>query len=250
MVGLLGLASLVGCAEEGTDSAALSGGDQSVKGGDSGTHLQATADASDGTCLPDGNTRYELTGVLTSNASAAWADVTVSVDGEAAYSIDEVLPTQFSKDGRIKTYDYTYDVVVPDGPHDLTICFIQPSGKARMTACATVHVDTTCDATQATCTQEGPFGDTVGNHNLCAGMHNSNVEAQVKGDFGDDATLTVSGPNGFGYTVAIPHSGNSCVYHYNWDTRDNNGGVGTYTFTVEGNGNSTTWTAELFCKTK
>jgi hypothetical protein len=241
---VLGL-SLVGCATESSD-AELGLGTQEAR---NGTSLSATATASEPVCLPGGTAAVDIAGVLTSQASAAWAEVTMSIDGGPAVSIDEVEPTQFSKGGKVKTFSYTYGIELPEGEHDVRICFIQPSGQYFMTACADVTgivVSCADDPDGASCHQNGAFGETIGNHNMCGGNAQS-INVQAKGDFGDDAQLHITGPGGYDKTTNIRHNGNSCVYHYRWAVEGDNGGVGDYTFTVSGAGNTETWTSELFC---
>jgi hypothetical protein len=253
-VGILGLASLVGCAEQGTDSSALSGGDQSVKGGDNGTRLSVTSTVLGPTCIGANLAEVTLEGRLTSNASAAWADVSVTIDGVTT-SIDEVQPTEYSKDGRIKTFDYAYDFELASGTHTLQICFTQPSGHTRMTACGdvqTVVVDCSPESGGGSCADH-PFGETVaqGNKNICAGGAAPHINVNAKGEFGDDATVHITGPNGYVHDADIDRSGNSCVYHYNWANQFSNGGTGTYYFTVTGGTSEPlTWSADLFCNTK
>src|SRR4051812_7335578 len=94
--GFVGLASMaVGCATESGSSDDLSSADQQGKGGtDNGTHLSVTDAVGTAQCLPDGNSLVAIEGVLTSTASAAWAEVTLTVDGVSS-NIDEVLPTQW-----------------------------------------------------------------------------------------------------------------------------------------------------------
>jgi hypothetical protein len=45
------------------------------------------------------------------------------------------------------------------------------------------------------------------------------------------------------------HAGESCIYQFNWDTRDgNHGGPGSYTFTFDGdNGAHYEFTRDLLC---
>jgi hypothetical protein len=250
-VGLFGLVSLVGCAEQGSDSSALSGGDQSVKGGDNGTRLAVTSAVIGPTCIGPNLAEVTLEGRLTSNASAAWADVSVTIDGVTT-SIDEVQPTEYSKDGRIKTFDYSYDFELGTGEHTLSICFTQPSGHTRMTACSETHtvvVDCSEQSGGGSC-GDHPFGETVaqGNKNICAGNAAPHINVNAKGEFGDNAQLLITGPNGYSLSTPIARSGNSCVYHYNWGNQFDNGGTGTYSFTVTGGAAPLTWSADLFCQ--
>jgi hypothetical protein len=243
---LMGLFVAAGC--DGTMESDTSELSQEAKAADNGTYLSAKASAGATQCTAQGVGLATVTGQLTSTAAGAWANVNASVDGAAPQLIDQVESTAWLKDGRTKTFDFNYSFTLPDGTHTIEICFVQPSGQARMTACATVTVVVSCTTQARTCTMAA-FGETVGNRNMCAGNGTANINIQAKGDFGDNAMVTISGPNAFSLTAPINHSGESCVYHYNWATRDNNhGGPGTYTYTVSGNGQSTTWTAAMFCK--
>lgn len=249
VAGVVGVLSLVGCAEQPDSNTRL----QDVKGGDSGTRLSVTSSAGEPVCTGDGTADVALSGKLTSQASAAWADVSVTVDGVTT-SIDEVQPTDYSKDGRIKTYDYSYTLSLTDGTHQVQICFTQPSGKDRMTACGAVQTVTVdCSESPDNSCGDGAFGETItrGNHNICAGNAAPSINVNAKGDFGDNAQLTITGPNQFSKTVDFPRSGNSCVYHYNWQNQFDNGNTGIYTFTVSvGGDDQLSWNAELFCAAK
>jgi hypothetical protein len=249
VVGVLSVLSLVGCADQPDDNTRL----QTVKGGDNGTHLSVTSSVGEPVCTGDGTADVSLSGTLTSTASAAWADVSVTIDGVTT-SIDEVLPTDYSKDGRTKTYDYSYTLSLTDGTHEVQICFTQPSGHDRMTACGAVQtVVVACSESPDNSCGDGAFGETVtkGNHNICSGKAAPAIEINAKGDFGDNAQLTISGPNQFTKTVDFPHSGNSCVYHYNWQNQFDNGNTGIYTFTVTVGGvEQLSWSDELFCAVK
>jgi hypothetical protein len=257
-VGLLGLASLVGCTEQGTDHSALGASDQTVKGADSGTYLSVTSALIGPTCTGPNLAEVTLDGVLKSTASSAWADVSATIDGVTT-SIDEIQPTEYSKDGRTKTFAYSYSFELADGDHSVQICFTQPSGKTRMTACTQAYTFTTsCPAETASSCADHPFGETVaqGNKNICSGSAAPHVNVNAKGDFGEQAQLLITGPAGSNYSkpATVDRAGNSCVYHYNWGNQFDNGGTGLYTFTLTSGAGGTseplTWTAELFCNIK
>jgi hypothetical protein len=241
-VGFVSIVSVVGCVGGEEDVASDS---SDVKGADSGTKLTASSSAGTPVCQEDGTSLAPITATLVSSASAAWAEVTLSIDGGATSTIDEVLPTDYSKDGRTKTYSYTYDIALAAGSHDLQICFSQPSGKTRMVACTTVHVEVAACTSGSVCEKEGLFGWIQGNGNLCAG-NAQGVNIHAKGDFGDDPALTISGPNGFTHNATLDHAGDSCVYHYQWANETEV--AGDYTFTITGGGNTKTFAAKLFCK--
>jgi hypothetical protein len=94
---------------------------------------------------------------------------------------------------------------------------------------------------ETSCATVGPFGEIIANKNLCKA--NGHIEIQFRGNFGDPATLLISG-NNFSMQVPVNRAGNSCNYHYNWDPAEGQQ-AGTYTFTVN---NILTFSADLVCE--
>jgi hypothetical protein len=221
--------------------------------------LSVTGSATATACVAPGTALVTFKGTLTSSSAGSWVDVTTTVDGVA-------LPTwrdQFrwkNLGGGVKTHNYSYDLTLTNGTHSVQICFNQPGNDVTATepSCTGLMEVTVDCETGTSCTQEGPFGETIGNKNLCrsAGKGSPRVNVQAKGDFGGSATLKITLPGSTwpGITTPIKRSGLSCVYHYNWATQNkngtpNNGGTGLYHFEISGNGQTSGWDAELFCAT-
>jgi hypothetical protein len=216
----------------------------------SGTWLSTTGSAGAIACTGEGTALVSFSGLLTSTAAKAPADVYLTVDGNTSL-LDEIAPQDFSGKGPTKTHSWAYSIPLTDGGHDVQICFEQPAGNERMTACTDVFTVVVACSSDGNSCQETPFGETIGNQNMCKGAGNPSVNINAKGDFGDAATVKIEAvdvPLGFSsITRDIAHSGESCVYHYRWTPKDDGASAGTYRFTVDGNGKSATWTANLFC---
>lgn len=213
---------------------------------DDGTALTATATAGAPVCRADGTAQVTLTGTVTSTGSVDSVEITAAVDGGAATQVGTIEPQDFSGSGRDKTADYSVSLSLDSGTHEIVLCFLQsgaPGREPKQFCTAPITVVVACED----CTKEGPFGDIVGNPNLCNGNGPPHVPVHVRGDFGDTAALAIDGPGGYHLDATMDHAGNSCIYQYNWDTAGN-GGAGTYTFTVTGaNGKTLTFTADLKC---
>lgn len=220
---------------------------------DNGTELTATAEVTATTCTSETEARVSLGGTVSTTGSVDSVIITAAIGDEDRVELATLRPQDFEHDGRDKTAAYAVDVVLPNGTHTVELCFTQSGAQGRepkMTCAApvTVVVDCASDDT-GVCAEAEPFGNIVGNPSLCKGKGTPHVPVHVRGDFGDEATLSISGPNGFAHTAGMRHAGESCNYHYNWDTRDGfHGGAGTYTFTVTGNGRTLSFTAELYCQ--
>lgn len=214
---------------------------------DDGTTLTATATAGAPVCSSDGTAQVTLSGTVTSTGSVDSVEITAAVDGGAATELGVIQPSEFSGDGRTKTADYSVTLSLDSGSHDIVLCFTQSGAQGRdpkQFCTAPITVVVSCDD----CTKEGPFGDIVGNPDLCNGAGPPHVPVHVRGDLGDSATLTIDGPDDYHLVATMDHAGDSCIYQYNWDT-DGNGGAGTYTFSVTGsNGTSLSFTADLKCQ--
>lgn len=217
-------------------------------GGDQGTSLSATSGVTATTCTSEEAAQVDIAGTVTSTGSVDSVIITASIDGGEATQMGIIEPDDFSHDGRTKTASYSLSVSLANGDHTVQVCFTQSGSQGRepKQSCAepiTVSIDCAPDNV---CAAQEPFGDLVGNPSLCTGHGPPHIPVHVRGDFGEDPALTISGPEGFSFSATMNHAGESCVYQYNWDA-ESNGGAGTYTFTVTGNGNSLTFTAELSC---
>jgi hypothetical protein len=222
-----------------------------ARGEDQGTSLSATAATTATTCTSEEEAQVDIGGTVTSTGSVDSVIITVSVDGGAPAQMGLIQPQDYSHDGRIKTASYSLSLSLPNGEHTIQVCFTQSGSQGRepKTVCAapvTVVVDCAPDNV---CEGQEPFGNLVGNPSLCTGRGPPHIPVHVRGDFGEDASLTISGPGGFTHSAAMNHAGESCVYQYNWDA-GSNGGAGTYTFTVAGNGRTLSFTAALSCQSR
>jgi hypothetical protein len=230
----------------------LNAGAQPGELDDNGTELTATAEVTATTCTSETEAQVSLGGTVGTTGSVDSVIITAAIDGGDRVELTTLLPQDFEHEGRDKTATYAVDVTLPNGTHTVELCFTQSGSQGRepKTTCAT-PISVVIDCTppeQNVCAEAAPFGDIVGNPSLCKGNGTPHVPVHVRGDFGEEASLSISGPNGFTHTAGMRHAGESCNYHYNWDTQDgNHGGAGTYTFTVTGNGQTLTFTAELHC---
>lgn len=221
---------------------------------DNGTRLTAFNEVTGISCIDTETADVAIDGELTSTGSVDSAIITVSVDGGEATQVGVINPKDFSRGGRVKTAPYALSLALPNGEHSVEVCFIQSGAQGRNPKgiCAdavTAVVDCAPPPEETNvCADAEPFGNIVGNPRLCRGQGAPIIPVHVRGDFGEEPLLTISGPNGFYITTEMRHAGESCNYHYTWDTGgDYHGGVGTYTFTVEGNGKELTFTADLLC---
>lgn len=210
--------------------------------------LMVTATVDAPVCVDDAAADVHIAGSLVSTGSVAPATITAAVDGGAATTVGTLASESFVHDGRTKTAPYDVTLRLANGEHSVELCFAQPGagGNAGRQVCTTVTVTVSC---ARSCSAARAFGNIVGNPNLCAGNGPPHIPVHVEGGFGAAASLTITGPGGFSHDATLRRAGDSCNYHYNWDSAGN-GGAGTYTFTVEGNGNRLTFTAELGCRTR
>ncbi|MEW5848345.1 MAG: hypothetical protein AB2A00_06000 [Myxococcota bacterium] len=217
----------------------------SLGSGDLGTRLTATAEASPVECTSLQSGVVGISGILETTGSADSAVIRVAVDGGSPVQMGTIQPQDFVHNGRIKTANYALELSLANGSHVVQVCFEQSGAQGRLpkSVCATpVSVEVQCNV----CAGARPFGNIVGNNNLCKA--NGHIPVSVRGDFGDDATLEIQGPNGFVHQAAMNHAGQSCNYHYNWNPNDGNGGAGSYTFRVQGNGQKLVFGARLNCR--
>lgn len=220
-----------------------------ARGTDNGTSLSATAETAALTCTSEEEAQVDITGTVTTTGSVDSVIITASINGGAPAQMGTIRPQDFSHDGRNKTAGYALSLSLPNGEHTIQVCFTQSGSQGRepKATCAellTVIVD--C-APKNVCEREEPFGNLVGNPSLCTGRGPPHIPVHVRGDFGEEPTLTISGPGGFSHSASMNHAGESCNYHYNWKPQPN-GGAGTYTFTVSGNGRTLSFSAELSCQ--
>jgi len=229
--------------------------ESSTGANDNGTRLSATGEVTGNTCVSTEAADVSIAGVLTTTGSVDSALITVSVNGGEATQVGVINPQDFSRGGRVKTAPYALTLNLPNGEHAISVCFTQSGAQGRepKAVCAetlVVVVDCAPDEEPNVCADAEPFGNIVGNPNLCRGNGPPHIPVHVRGDFGEEPSLSISGPNGFAFATSMRHAGESCNYHYNWDTDGNNGGAGTYTFTVTGNGQTLTFTADLKCSSR
>jgi hypothetical protein len=229
------------------EQASDSTGNSSTGGGDNGTELTATATASAPVCSNDGTAQVALSGTVTSTGSVDSVDITAAIDGGTPSLVGTLEPQDFVHSGRDKTADYSVSLSLANGTHEVVLCFTQSGAQGRepkQFCTDPITVVVACEV----CSDEGPFGDIVGNPDLCNGNGPPHVPVHVRGDFGDSAALAIDGPGGYHLDATMDHAGDSCIYQYNWDTTGN-GGAGTYNFSVTGeNGTGLSFSADLNCR--
>ncbi|MDY7229610.1 hypothetical protein [Hyalangium rubrum] len=238
--------------ELGQQQAAVKAGSATAaRGTDNGTSLSATAEVTANTCTSEEAAQVDIAGTVTTTGSVDSVIITASIDGGDRVQMGLIQPQDFLHDGRIKTAGYALSVSLPNGEHTVQVCFTQSGSQGREpkeTCAAPITVVVDC-APDNVCEGMEPFGNLVGNPSLCTGRGPPHIPVHVRGDFGESPSLTISGPEGFSYSAAMNHAGESCIYQYNWDA-EANGGAGTYTFTVSGNGHTLSFTAELACRSR
>lgn len=252
--GMLALcAALTGClGDDGAGSGASaigSGGGPSTTGPVTGaptlTVTAAVDAASPPACITSGSALVKISGEITTTGSVAPTTITAAVDGGTATLIGSVTSADFTdRDRRTKVATWSADLTLTNGTHTIVVCVEQPGsmGNPRKTACATVFTVTV--ACEGYCGTTEAFGDIVHNPSLCTGNGPPHVPVHVRGDFGDDATLVITGTS-YTRTTPIRHAGESCNYQYNWDTTG--APAGSYHFVVTGNSHQYSFDAELHC---
>jgi hypothetical protein len=246
---LLAIAA-AGCAEptdisqRTTDS---TGTARSAGSNDDGTRLTATATAGGPVCRDDGTAQVTFRGAVTSTGSVDSVEITAAIDGGAPTQIGVIEPQDFTHSGRNKVADYAASLSLDNGSHEIVLCFTQSGAQGRepkQFCTDPITVVVACEA----CGGGAPFGDIVGNPNLCNGNGPPHVPIHVRGDLGDTAVISIGGPGGYSFEATMDHAGDSCIYQYNWDTTGN-GGPGTYGFVVTGaNGRAVRFNADLTCQ--
>ena len=233
------------------DTVTLEGTPQSnSQGDDEGTILEGTATAGPVTCAGTTGGTVDISGTIHTTGSVDSVQVTAGINGGAASQVLVLGPQDFNHEGRHKYATYSVNLSLPNGTNTVEICFVQSGSQGRepkQVCAAPVTVVVDCAPEENECSGVGFFGDIVGSGNLCNGNGPPNIPVHAKGDLGEAPALTISGPNGFSHSATMRHAGESCVYQYNWDA-ESNGGAGTYTFTVTGNGHTLSFTAELACQ--
>lgn len=233
-----------------SEEALLAGAFAVQRNGDQGTELSVTAAVDSNVCTAAGTGAVVgFSGAVGTTGAVDSVEISAQLDGGARQTLDTLVPQDFEHEGRNKTAPYSVTLSVPNGTHSVVLCFTESGSQGREpkeVCAAAVEVVVACTP-PSTCSESAPFGNVVGNPNLCAGNGPPHIPVHVKGDFGEDASLTILGPGGFSHQAAIRHAGDSCVYQYNWDTAGN-GGAGTYRFQVNGNGRTLEFEAQLRCK--
>jgi hypothetical protein len=217
---------------------------------DSGTALSATGDVGGVACTSTEEATVTLSGVLTSTGSVDSAVITASVNGGEPVELGTLNPEDFSRGSRAKTANYSVTLSLPNGTHSVELCLTQSGSQGRepKRACATVEAVSVACAPENACSGASFFGNLVGNPSLCTGNGPPHIPVHFRGDFGESASLLISGPNGYGHSATLQRAGVSCNYHYNWQPTGNDGD-GSYTFTaVSAAGDSYSFSANLSCE--
>lgn len=213
-----------------------------------GTELTADA-AVLGTSCDSGQGVSTFGGTVTTTGSVDSVQIVASIDDGAVQVVGEIPPEAFSGgEGSVKTAEYAVTLATREGAHTVRLCFIQSGsqGSEPKTTCAeTLTVEVVCEV--GPCGTGRPFGNLVSNGNLCQGKGPPKIPVHVTGDLGDAPALSIAGPGGYTHEAVLRHAGDSCNYHYVWDTAGN-GGAGHYAFVVTGNGQTVEWGAELHCR--
>ena len=111
----------------------------------------------------DGVTVATVSGEITSSASAAPAEITLSVDGAAPVQIGTIQATDWVHAGRTKRYYFNASYTV-DKEYELTYCFTQPGsdGRDSKQVCYTTVVKPLPDCSSAGCTLTQGYWKTHG----------------------------------------------------------------------------------------
>jgi hypothetical protein len=216
-----------------------------------GTSLSVLIDSVSYNC-DNGSVLVQYT--VRSTAAADAATVTATIAGVDQGTIQTIASGNVNDgggwvfSGRNKSAEgsYTTSIALANGSYTVEVCATQAgsNGNPDKTACASTTLVVACGASP--CSGEA-FGEIPANKNLCKA--NGHINFQFRGDFGETATLVITGPDGNWVSDQIPvgRDGLSCNYHYNWDPGTDNGGAGTYSFKVTGNGHELTYGADLYC---
>jgi hypothetical protein len=227
-----------------TSSSALA---QSTGLNDSGTRLFGDGGITDLVCTSETTASVTLAGELLTTGSVDSAVISRSIDGGERVDIGVIQPQDFQHDGRGKSAAWSDTMQLDNGTYSIYYCFTQSGAKGRLpkqtcTTPMTVTVD--CAPEQNACADvtEAFFGNIVSNKELCGGKGGDpTIPVHLKANATGEVELTVNGPNGFVLESTMNRSGDSCVYQFQWSTRNgNHAGPGSYTFTareLDTNGN-------------
>lgn len=203
-----------------------------------GTSLDITFGDATINCEGDGTASVAFEWTVTSTGAADAAVVTGSLDGTDV-PLDDIAAGNAANGGgwtfagRTKTADGFYATTLASGSHTLEVCATQAGsgGNAAKTVCKSQTVTIDC-ASADPCAQTRVFGELTGNaDNVCS---NGPTNVQFEGNFGEQASLVISGPSGYLFSTSVGRNGESCTYHKQWD-KSGHTGAGTYIFTVTGN---------------
>lgn len=204
-------------------------------GHDNGTYLMADLAVGEVTCDTADSATVQLGASLVTSGSVDSAEVMLSVDGGEAVQIGVIEPQDFVHDGRMKTADWSGEISLGNGDHQVVLCFVQSGAKGRTPkqTCGLVDVSVDC-APSPICEQDKMFfGNIANSPQICGGKGTPHIPVHYRGAQYDEVTLVIEGPDGFGLTMAMRHAGASCIHHALWDTRGgNHAGPGDYTFSA------------------
>lgn len=201
---------------------------------DSGTGLTVELSVGGRQCTDAEGGVVELDARLRTTGSVDSVDVLMRVaDGEPA-QVGTIEPGDFSRIGRIKYAGFETELGLENGKHDVMLCFVQSGAKGRPAkqVCASIRIAIGCAPPPGCFDDVMFFGDVARNPELCGGNGPPHVPIHFRGSLYDAVTVAIEGPGGFGLSLPLRKSGDSCNHHGLWDTRDGHGGPGLYTFTA------------------
>lgn len=219
-----------------------------------GTGLSVVLTLVNQICNANGTADVTVSYSVVSTGAADAATVTYTVDGGAVQSLPSIAAGNIDDgggwtfDGRTKTAGGQFTLTLASGGHSIEVCGVQngSNGNEDKLACQTLNVVVQCSSTNACERVTEVFGEVPSNKNVC--KNNTPVQIQFKGNFGDPALMSITGPKSFNSgPIQVNRSGDSCVYHYNWFPATN-GGAGTYQFSI--NNGQFTFSADLSCSSR
>jgi hypothetical protein len=223
-----------------------------------GTTMTLTFGTPSVVCTPNGGSVSATYTIATTAADAANVTETLTLNGSDVVNHAFTIPSGniatgggWTFAGRTKNYDGTFTADgLANGSYTLEVCAAQAgaNGNPGKAICQSETIVVNCSVADPPCS-DGPFGEVVGNQNISV---QAAAQVNFRGDFGDQAVLTITGPNGYSASATIDRDGNSCNYHANWKFTNGSGadiygndGPGTYTLVVTGNGHTLTFDATL-----